>query len=148
MALYPTFDVPAVVEQVQEPYNKTKQSLYFDFNKGDFAIDRSGRLQTATPYETWIQWCLKTVYTQRWSCLAYSDQIGVELEEALETTGRGAQESYIKRTITEALLADPYGRTKRVYGFSFHWGADSVEVIFIVSGVWQEESKLTAVLSI
>lgn len=56
------------------------------------------------------------------------------------------QKSYLEKTVTEALLADPYGRTKRVYDFTFVWQTDGVEVTFWVSGLWHEEKELTAFL--
>ena len=39
---------------------------------------------------------------------------------------RAAAESSFERTITEALLADPMGRTVQVRDFSFRWEADSL----------------------
>lgn len=144
--LFPTFAVPKVVEGTLQEENRTKKSIYFDFEKGDFALEGSGELKTATPYDTWVQWCLKTVLTQRWAFFAYSSQAGVEMEEAFAQQDRKAQESYLEKTVTEALLADPYGRTKRVYDFTFVWQTDGVEVTFWVSGLWHEEKELTAFL--
>ena len=113
--LFPTFAVPKVVENKIPKENRTKKSVYFDFEKGDFSLESNGEIKTATPYDAWVQWCLKTVLTQRWAFLAYSTQAGVEIEEAFAQQDRKAQESYMEKTITEALLADPYQRTKRVY---------------------------------
>ena len=93
-----------------------------------------------------MQWCLKTVLTQRWAFFAYSSQAGVEIEEAFAQQDRKAQESYMEKTITEALLADPYQRTRRVYDFTFVWKTDGVEVTFWVNGLWVEDKKLTAFL--
>ena len=93
--LFPTFAVPKVVENGVKQENRTKQSLYFDFEKGDIALDSNGEIKTATPYDTWVQWCLKTVLTQRWAFFAYSSQTGVEMEEAFAQQDRKAQQSYI-----------------------------------------------------
>lgn len=123
-----------------------KKSVYFDFEKGDFSLESNGEIKTATPYDAWVQWCLKTVLTQRWAFLAYSTQAGVEIEEAFAQQDRKAQESYMEKTITEALLADPYQRTKRVYDFTFVWKTDGVEVTFWVNGLWYQEKELTAFL--
>jgi len=144
--LFPTFAVPKVIEGGVKQENRTKQSLYFDFEKGDIALDGNGEIKTATPYDTWVQWCLKTVLTQRWAFFAYSSQAGVEMEEAFAQQDRKAQQSYIEKTVTEALLADPYQRTKRVYDFTFVWQTDGVEVTFWVNGLWVEDKKLTAFL--
>lgn len=144
--LFPTFAVPKVVENKIPKENRTKKSVYFDFEKGDFSLESNGEIKTATPYDAWVQWCLKTVLTQRWAFLAYSTQAGVEIEEAFAQQDRKAQESYIEKTVTEALLADPYQRTKRVYDFTFVWKTDGVEVTFWVNGLWVEDKKLTAFL--
>ena len=140
--LFPVFEVPKVIDS-GESSAKQRSGIYFDFEKGDFKLDNGGRIETASPYEVWVQWCLKTVYTQRWAYLGYSDQIGVETEEAFNQESREAIESYIEYTISEALLADPYSRTKRVYDFNFNWETDSVEVIFIVSGIWDNDYTMT-----
>lgn len=144
--LFPTFAVPKVVENKIPKENRTKKSVYFDFEKGDFSLESNGEIKTATPYDAWVQWCLKTVLTQRWAFLAYSTQAGVEIEEAFAQQDRKAQESYMEKTITEALLADPYQRTRRVYDFTFVWKTDGVEVTFWVNGLWVEDKKLTAFL--
>lgn len=146
-SLFPSFDVPIIIEESKKTDNIQKSSLYFDFESGDIKLDNTGRIETASPYDTWVQWCLKTVYTQRWAYMGYSDQVGVELEEALNQDGRKAQESYIERTVTEALLADPCNRTKRVYDFIFDWQTDGVNVTFTVSGIWNDNAKLTANLT-
>ena len=144
--LFPTFAVPKVVENKIPKENRTKKSVYFDFEKGDFSLESNGEIKTATPYDAWVQWCLKTVLTQRWAFLAYSTQAGVEIEEAFAQQDRKAQESYMEKTITEALSADPYQRTKRVYDFTFVWKTDGVEVTFWVNGLWYQEKELTAFL--
>ncbi len=144
--LFPTFAVPKVVENKIPKENRTKKSVYFDFEKGDFSLESNGEIKTASPYDAWVQWCLKTVLTQRWAFLAYSTQAGVEIEEAFAQQDRKAQESYMEKTITEALLADPYQRTKRVYDFTFVWKTDGVEVTFWVNGLWYQEKELTAFL--
>lgn len=141
--LYPTFDVPAITLE-NTTLNKQKVSIYFDFEKGDYCLDNSGKIISATPYEAWCQWCLKTVYTQRWAFLGYSDQIGIEMEEAFNQPSNKATESILIRTITEALLADPYERTKRVYDFHFNWHVDGLNVTFTVNGAWGEDATLTA----
>lgn len=135
-----------MVENKIPKENRTKKSVYFDFEKGDFSLESNGEIKTATPYDAWVQWCLKTVLTQRWAFLAYSTQAGVEIEEAFAQQDRKAQESYMEKTITEALLADPYQRTKRVYDFTFVWKTDGVEVTFWVNGLWYQEKELTAFL--
>ncbi len=140
--LFPVFNVPGI-DVSDENNARERKGIYFDFETGDFKIDNKGRIETANPYDAWIQWCMKTVYTQRWAYLGYSDQIGVELEEALKQEDKPARESYIEKTISEALLADPYRRTKRVYDFAFKWERDNVKVTFIISGIWNNDYKIS-----
>lgn len=61
-------------------------------------------------------------------------------------TGQKSTGKLYGKTITEALLADPYQRTKRVYDFTFVWKTDGVEVTFWVNGLWYQEKELTAFL--
>lgn len=137
--LYPVFDVPKVAAEGAAPAEKRqKGSFLFDFETGDFALDQAGKLIEATPYEAWQQWCLKTVYTERFAFWGYSGQVGAELTAAFQEKGKEAQESAIIKTVTEALLADPYKRTQRVFDFTFDWGTDSVDVTFYVAGVFEE----------
>ena len=140
--LFPVFEVPKIIAS-EDDLVKQRAGMSFDFETGDFKLDNAGRIETATPYEVWAQWCLKTVYTQRWAYLGYSDQIGVELEEAFNQEDNAAKESYIEYTISEALLADPYNRTKRVYDFNFNWETDSVKVTFVISGIWDNDYTMT-----
>lgn len=50
-SLFPVFEVPKVIENSQQRDNRQKSSLYFDVEKGDFALDNAGKIQTATPYD-------------------------------------------------------------------------------------------------
>ncbi len=140
--LFPAFEMPKVVVS-DDDFAKQRVGINFNFETGDFNIDNAGRIETASPYEVWIQWCMKTIYTQRWAYLGYSDQIGVEIEEAFNQEDKGTRESYIEYTVSEALLADPYNRTKRVYDFNFKWENDSVKVGFTVSGIWDNDYTMT-----
>lgn len=140
--LFPVFEAPKIIV-TEDNLVKQRVGMSFDFETGDFKLDNGGRIETASPYDVWVQWCLKTVYTQRWAYLGYSDQIGVEMEEAFNQESGEAAESYIEYTISEALLADPYSRTKRVYDFNFKWETDSVKVTFIVSGIWDSDYTIT-----
>lgn len=143
-ALYPSFDIPAIVNNAVGESNRQKSSIYFDFALGDFACNSSGSIVTATPYEAWCQWCMKTVYTQRFAFMGYSDQVGIEAAEAFNEESRNATESTLIRTITEALLSDPYERTKRVYDFLFEWNVDGLSASFTVVGLWENDAILTA----
>jgi len=127
--LFPVFDTPELVEQQQtEPAPKYGKSWLFDFEKGDFALDGAGRVVEADGHTAWAQWCIKTVLTERFAYLAYSQNYGTEIEAALKQPSRQAVEAELERVITEALLADP--RTEMVRDFSFVWQGDEVSVAF------------------
>lgn len=132
--LYPVFEVPTLADDSKEKEQQYKTSAYFDFEVGDFVLLGDGKLKEADEQETYIQWCLKVAQTERYSCLSYSNEIGVEMVAAMAQKKREMQESMIARTLTEALMADPKGRTASVTNFTFDWTApDSVEVTFIVT---------------
>ena len=127
--LYPTFEPPTIVEQEQPQLTpEYPKSYLFDFEKGDFVLDGAGRIVIADGYWAWVQWCVKTVLTERFTCLAYSWNYGAEIEQAIKHPDRALVEMEIERTITEALMVDP--RTESVRDFSFKWYADELYVSF------------------
>ena len=144
--LYPVFEVPELVEQQQtEPAPKYGKSWLFDFKKGDFVLDGAGRVVEADGHTAWMQWCVKTVLTQRFVHVIYSFDYGTELEEALKQPSRKAVEAEMERAITEALLADP--RTEMVKDFVFEWEGDIVKVSFTAVPVIGEPARLEVVLN-
>jgi len=144
--LYPAFDVPEIVEQQQtEPAPKYGKSWLFDFEKGDFVLDGAGRVVEADGHTAWVQWCMKTVLTQRFAHLIYSFDYGTEIEEALKQPSRKAVEAELERVITEALLVDP--RTEMVRDFTFEWEGDLVKVSFTAVPVIGEPAQLEVVLN-
>ncbi len=144
--LYPAFDMPELAEQQEtEPAPKYGKSWLFDFKKGDFVVDGAGRVVEADGHTAWVQWCVKTVLTQRFAHVIYSFDYGTELEEALKQPSRKAVEAELERAITEALLADP--RTEMVRDFTFEWEGDIVKVSFTVVPVIGEPARLEVVLN-
>jgi hypothetical protein len=142
--LYPTFEMPELVEQQQtQPEPGYPESYLFDFEKGDFVLDGAGRIVIADGYTAWAQWCVKTVLTERFAYLAYSGNYGVEIDKALKQPTRAVVETEVERTITEALLADP--RTYAVRDFSFEWKGDELYVSFTVIPVVGEASRIKGV---
>ena len=142
--LYPTFEPPTIVEQ-QQPQLAPEypKSYLFDFEKGDFVLDGAGRIIIADGYTAWTQWCVKTILTERFACLAYSWNYGVEVEQARKQPDRALAEMEIERTITEALMADP--RTELVRDFSFKWRADELYVSFTIVPVIGEPARIEEV---
>lgn len=124
--LFPTFEMPAIVEQEPSIEPKYPKSYLFDFEKGDFVRDGTGKVLTSDGHTAWVQWCTKTLLTERFSHLAYSFNYGVEIEKAVKEKSRKTIETEIERTITEALLIDP--RTESVSDFSFEWNGESLFV--------------------
>ena len=68
-------------------------------------------------------------------CDAYSDDIGIDIEEVFAADTREAAESILKTEITEALTADPYNRTAYVESITCDWFCpDGVNVSVSVVG--------------
>ena len=145
--LFPVFDVPEVVEDEVNTAKQYPNSPLFDIETGEFVLNGSNQIVHGSGYDAWKLWCIKTVLTQRFSHLAYSSNVGIEAEEAFKEIDRDAQESAFERTITEALLADPLGRTVQVQGFEFEWGADSLKMSCEVTGVEGNTAAITAILN-
>ncbi len=142
--LYPVFEMPELVEQQQtQPEPEYLESYLFDFEKGDFVRDAAGRIAIADGHTAWVQWCIKTVMTERFACLAYSWNYGVEAEQAIKHPDRALVEMEIERTITEALMADP--RTELVRDFSFKWRTDELYVSFTIVPVIGEPARIEGV---
>lgn len=113
-----------------------KKSVYFDSDLGDFIRDGSQSLIESSELDAWIQWCKKCMETPRYSCIAYSDDFGIDTEEAFASNDREHIESILTNEITEALAADPYGRTEYVGSIDFYWiDADSVQIECEVVGI-------------
>ncbi len=99
-----------------------------------FRVDGAGKGIIATPVETWKQWCLKAASTERYRFRAYSKQYGAEWAPLNDYDSKKAKESWIERTITETLLADPLKRTAYVKNFTYIWDTDSANVGFTIFG--------------
>ena len=131
--LFPVFDVPSDLADEADENDEGSGTEYapgplWDYETGDFVIDGAKRTIYGSGYDSWVLWCTKTIMTQRWAFLAYSDAHGVEADEAFAEPDRDAVESSFERTITEALEADPLERTLLVRNFDFTWLADSLEI--------------------
>jgi len=132
--LFPVFDVPATLAEDIQQIHRYRPVPSFDIERGDFVFDGANRPIYGSGYDAWILWCTKTVLTQRWAYYGYSSNAGIEAEEAFTQPDRQAAQSYFERTITEALLADPMGRTQSVRNFRFSWLADSLQIACEVTG--------------
>lgn len=131
--LLPVVDVPEVVEE-QTVYDvQYKRSMAWDPELGDFVRSTTGKVEEAEGKNAYGTWCLKAVQTERYKCLAYSDEIGAEMERALGSDDIETVESMVRRTVTEALLVNP--RTEAVVDFKFQWEGDEMHCRVTVKGV-------------
>ncbi len=138
--LFPTFDMPQLVEENRPNLIQYPESPLFDFANGDFVVDGAGRFVMADGHTAWAQWCQKAVMTERFAYLAYSTDYGSELRSARRQPTRAAVKSEIERMITEALLVDP--RTQAVVDFDHQFEGDSARVSFTVVPVVGSEQRL------
>lgn len=143
MSLFTVFEMPSTLAEETAVEEKYRPSLAFDVETGEFLVDGGGRMQYGTGYAAWVLWCSKTIQTQRWAHLGYRSNIGTELSQAFALSDRKAQESFLERTVTEALLADPKGRTVRVYDFDFVWGTDSLSLACTIFGQKGDTASIT-----
>ncbi len=135
--LFPVFEVPEILEESSEYDCQYKKSVKWDVEKGDFTLDSAGRMVECDGKEAFMIWCFKTAQTERYASLAYPDEIGVEMEAALEEDDEKTVESMMQRTLTDALMVNP--RTESVQDFEFFWNADEVHCTFCVKGTeWEE----------
>lgn len=140
--LFPVYDLPQIpnTDAEDEIY---RESVFFDFETGDFRRDGANRMTVASGRDAWIQWCEKVLRTERLTCLAYSEDIGTEFEEMQDLADRESVQSDIERTITEALMVHP--ATEYVAGFDFEDDGDGAICTFVVKGYPWEESKALSI---
>jgi len=142
--LFPTFEVPDLTAYVEKEEEKYRRSVLWNFATGDFVRDGANRLTESSGRDTYKQWCVKVISTERYMYLAYPDEIGTEMEDAVKQPDQAAVISAIERTITEALLINP--RTEYVRDFSFSINGDNVYCEFTVKGKDWEEIKLNTTI--
>lgn len=131
--LFPTITGQENLKVSSRYDSRYKRSYRWDYETGDFARDGAKRVPGCDGQEAYKTWCMKAVMTERWTCLAYTSEIGAEMTAAFRKPSRKAQESAIERTIKETLMTNP--RTEYVRDFSFSWESDSVGVSFTVKGI-------------
>lgn len=140
-ALFPVAESPQFIPESEERDNQYRPTVAWDVEKGDFILNGKGKMELCSGIEGYKVWCCKMALTQRYACLAYPEEIGTELEEALDEPEEKAVQSAIERTITEALMVNP--RTEYVRDFQFTWEGDNISCSFIVKGVENEEFQIS-----
>lgn len=139
--LYPVFDIPALTIPEPDSDIRYRKSAAWDLKKGDFVRDPTGKVQESTGRDNYMVWCIKTSLTERYTCEAYPDNLGAELEEAKRQKTEAATELMLERTIRESIMTNP--RTEYVRGFLFDWQGDQLNVTFTVKGQDLEEFTVT-----
>lgn len=113
-----------------------RPGVAFDEKTGDFIRDGRNRLLDSTGIESWQEWVKNCVQTERYKHLAYNTDYGVEWDKVFAAESREEAESIMTRQITEAVMADPYGRTAYIDALEYSWtAADSVEVTATIVGI-------------
>lgn len=80
-----------------------QNGIAFDDRTGDFKRDGRNTILDATGVESWKNWCVNCIQTERYKHLAYSTDFGIDLDAALRAESREAAESILTREITEAV---------------------------------------------
>jgi len=126
--LYPAWPTPAIAGASTAAAPAYGRSFAFDFEAGDFILDGAGRVVGTDGPTSWAIWCVKAILTERFGSLVYSRRYGSEITMAMGLPDQAMAESEIRRSITEALMADP--RTREVRDFTLIWDGDALTVSF------------------
>ena len=125
-----------------------RNGIAFDFQSGDFIRDGMNKILDSNGVESWKSWCIICIQTERYAHLACPSDFGIETTAAMRSKSREEAESILTREITEAILADPYERTKYVEDIAFDWTApDTVKVNAIIHGIDDVSIDLEAYIS-
>lgn len=125
-----------------------KNGLSFDEEAGDFIRDGKNSIVDSDGIESWKSWCINCIQTERYKHLAYDDDFGISTEEAMQAGSQEEAESILTREITEAIMADPYGRTEYIEQLEFTWtAADAVEINAIIHGITDVTIDITAYIT-
>ena len=132
--IYPEINLPQLATpRTLTPAALNKIAPFFDFDSGEFKFSTKGEMILADSRETFEQWAIKAVMTERGTRLAYSEKIGAEMETAMKMKSIDAVKSSIVRTVTETILTHP--RARAVKNFLFSAEADRLQVSFDVLAI-------------
>ncbi|MDO4280793.1 MAG: DUF2634 domain-containing protein [Peptococcaceae bacterium] len=126
-----------------------RPGIAFDYETdGDFVRDGRHRVQESTGIESWQSWVINCLSTERYKHLAYSTDFGIEYDKIFAASNQAEAESILVRQITEALLADPYGRTSYVEITDVNWlMPGAVIVVMTLHGVEDVTVDMTLFLT-
>ena len=125
-----------------------RNGISFDYRLGDFLRDGMHKMLDSDGIESWKSWCINCLQTERYKHMAYSSDFGIEIDKAMKASSREEAESILARQITEAIMADPYKRTKYIQEITFDWTApDAVLVEVTIHGVDDTTIDITAYIT-
>lgn len=124
-----------------------KGGVGYSDEQGDFIRDGKHKIVDNSGIESWKNWCVNCISTQRYAHLAYSTDFGIDIESAFKAESRKEAENILTREITEALLADEYGRTDYISSIDFDWvEPNAVQVNVTVHGIDDVTIDITSLL--
>jgi len=113
-----------------------RNGIAFGQEAEDFKRDGMNKLLDSDGIESWKSWCVNCLSTQRYAHLAYTGDFGIDTDAVFQAQTREEAESILVREITEAVLADPYGRAAFIEEIEFDWTADdAVAVSVTIRGI-------------
>lgn len=113
-----------------------KNGVAFDDDTGDFIRNGKNVVVDNTGIESWKNWYVNCMSTQRYSCLAYSTDFGIDIAAIFSAPTREEAEAVAMKEITDASMADPYGRTEYLSDFVFEWVTpEGVKISLKVHGI-------------
>lgn len=125
-----------------------RNGVAFDYLAGDFKRDGKNRMLDSDGVESWKSWVINCIQTERYKHLAYGTDFGIELDKVFAAESREEAESILVRQITEAVLADPYGRTAYVEDIELEWTEpDSLAVQATLHGLDDVTIDVTAYIT-
>jgi len=125
-----------------------KNGVDFDYVTGDFKRDGRNRMLDSDGIESWKSWCVNCMLTERYKYLGYSSDFGIEFDKVFAAGSREEAESILTREITEAIMADDYGRCAYIENIEFNWpNPDGVEVRATLHGIDDTTIDVTAYLT-
>lgn len=122
-----------------------RPGIAFNYTSGDFIRDGRNRLLESTGVESWQQWCVNCIQTERYKHLAYNSDFGIDLDAVFAAASRAEAESILTREINDAIMADPYERTAYIDSIQYSWQSpDSVIVTATIVGIDDTTIDITA----
>ncbi|MFA9457437.1 DUF2634 domain-containing protein [Halalkalibacter sp. AB-rgal2] len=133
--LYPTFEVPEMIDEEEQINDDYTFEPRFDIQVSRVRLTPTGKPEMVEGFDTYQQWCTTCLLVERYKYEAYSSDFGVELEPIIRANyPRDIAESEMRREIQEALAVNP--RTLSVDQFTFNWSAETVHVQFEIESIY------------